>query len=59
MKQKDQLQSCLASNESVEGLFKLQTLKQCKLLQLEKVLYSERKPVTGPMIIGEGTAFYN
>jgi hypothetical protein len=57
-KQKDQLQSFMASSGSVRGLFKRETLKQPKLLQLDKVLYkwftatrSEEEPMTGPLII--------
>jgi hypothetical protein len=65
-KQKDQLRSFLASSENVKGLLKRQTLKQPKLAQLDKVLYtwfttmrSEGKPVTGPMIIEKAKSFYD
>jgi DDE superfamily endonuclease./Tc5 transposase DNA-binding domain./CENP-B N-terminal DNA-binding domain. len=65
-KQKDQLRSFLASSENVKDLLKRQTLKQPKLAQLDKVLYtwfttmrSEGKPVTGPLIIEKAKSFYD
>jgi hypothetical protein len=55
----------MASGESVNGLFKWQTLKQPKLVQLDKVLCkwftamrSKGEPVTGPMIIEKAKYFY-
>jgi hypothetical protein len=57
-KQHAPLQSFLASSESVEDLSQQHTLKERKLVQLDKVLYmwfiamcSKGKPVTGPIII--------
>jgi hypothetical protein len=45
----------------VKGLFKWETLKQPKLLQLEKVLqqWFTEKPVTGSMIIQKVESFYD
>jgi hypothetical protein len=37
-KWKDQLQSLMASSDSVNDIFKQQTMNQLKLVQLEKVL---------------------
>jgi hypothetical protein len=60
-KQKDQSWSFIASSESVMGLFKQQTLKQPKLVKLDKLLYkwftamrSKGKPVIGHMFMGKG-----
>jgi len=39
-KQKDQLWLLMASSGSVKGLFKHQILKESKLAQLDKMLYS-------------------
>lgn len=57
-RQNDWSQLFMASNESLKGLFKQQTFKQHRVLQLGKVLclwftavHSEAKPVTGPVII--------
>ena len=57
-KKKDQFQSFAASSESVECLFKQQTLKQPKSAIMDKVLHkwftvmsSQRKPVTGSIRI--------
>jgi hypothetical protein len=54
----------LASDESVKELFKQQTLKKPKLVQSEKVLYtqfiavhSKGKPVSGPMMIEKADLF--
>ncbi|KAM4018545.1 large ribosomal subunit protein uL23m isoform 1-T1 [Anomaloglossus baeobatrachus] len=64
-KRKDQLCSFVASSETMRGLMKRQTLKQPKLAQLDKVVYSwftEMRSqgiiVTGPMIIEKAKAFY-
>jgi hypothetical protein len=52
------------SSESVKGVCKQQTLKESKLAQLDGVLYtrftvvwSEGKPVTGPMIADKAKSF--
>jgi len=59
-KLKVQLPSFMASSESKKDLFKQQRLKEPKLVQLDKVLYtwftamhSKGKPVTGLMIIAK------
>jgi hypothetical protein len=39
-KQKDQLRLYIAASESVKVLFKQQTLKKSKLVQLDKVLHT-------------------
>jgi hypothetical protein len=56
----------MASSESVKDLFKYQTLKDPKLLQLDKVLYkwftaicSEGKPKICPIIIENAKLFYD
>ena len=56
-KQRDQLQLVMASSKSMNDLFKQQTWKQPKLMELNKVLYrlltaicSKGKPVSGPML---------
>jgi hypothetical protein len=56
----------MASNESVKGIFKWQTLKQPKLVQLDKVSYRgftamsfEWKLVTDGMIIKKDKSFYD
>jgi hypothetical protein len=54
----------VASNESVQGLLKWQTLELSKLVQLDKVLYKwfmaicyEGEPMTGAMIIEKAMSF--
>ena len=56
----------MAVSESVKDLFKWQTLKDPKLVQLDQVLYnwfitkcSKWKPITGPMITEEVQYFYD
>jgi hypothetical protein len=52
----------MASNESLKGLFKQQTLKQPTVLQLGKVclwftaVHAEGECVNGPMIIEEANS---
>jgi hypothetical protein len=53
------------SSEGVKGLCKQQALKESKLAQLDNVLYtwftvvwSEGKPVPGPMITDKAKSFY-
>jgi hypothetical protein len=53
------------SSESVKGLCKQQTLKEPKLAQLVNVMYmwftvvwSEGKPVTGPVVTDTAKSFY-
>jgi hypothetical protein len=52
----------MTSSESVKDLFK----QQPKLAQMDSVFYkwftamrSAGKPITGPLIIGEATSFYD
>jgi len=53
------------SSESVKGLCKQQILKEPKLAQLDNILYtwfavvwSEGKPMTGPMMTDKSKSFY-
>ena len=55
----------MVSSEILKGLFRLEALKKHKLAQFVKILYrrsmavcSERKLVTGPVIIEKIKSFY-
>ena len=62
-KWKDQLQSFMISSESVKYLFQWHTLKEPKLLQMDKVLCKQftapgsKGNVTVPKIIANATSF--
>lgn len=63
-KRKDQLWSFMVSSEIVKDLINQQTLKEPKLMQLDKELYkwftavcSEGKPITVPMAIEKAEVF--
>jgi hypothetical protein len=65
-KPQKQLQLLMASSKSVKGLFKQQTLKQPKLVQMNKVVHkwftamcSKGKPMSGTVIIEKGESFYD
>jgi hypothetical protein len=56
----------MASGENVKAVFKQQTLKEPKLVQLDKVLFkwftamcSKGNPVTRPMIIDKAISVYD
>ena len=54
----------MASSESVNGFFKQQTLKELKLVQLDKglwfiAMHSKGKSMTGPVIIEKAKYLYD